>query len=80
MCYGDTGKAKEETILQLMKKHDLKHPVYVGDTEGDAISCKKAGIPVIFASYGLGNMEPEDYIAKIDSLPELVEVMKKIDR
>ena len=75
LCYGDTGRQKEETIRMLMEKYDLKAPVYIGDTKGDAIASQKAGIPVIFASYGLGTMEKEDYIAKIDSLPELVTLL-----
>ena len=39
-----------------MKKNNLKAPVYVGDTQGDADACAEAGIPFIFAGYGFGDV------------------------
>ena len=48
-------------ILKLMEKNNLTSPVYVGDTQGDADSCKKAGIPFIFAEYGFGQVDKPDY-------------------
>ena len=54
LCFGQTQTSKDQTILKLMEKNNLTAPVYVGDTQGDADSCKKAGIPFIFAEYGLG--------------------------
>ena len=56
LCFGETQVSKGETILMLMEKNGLKSPVYVGDTQGDADSCKTAGIPFIFAEYGFGNV------------------------
>mgnify|MGYP000700414525 CR=1 FL=1 len=47
-------------ILKLMEKNNLTSPVYVGDTQGDADSCKKAGIPFIFAEYGFGEVPKPD--------------------
>ena len=56
LCFGETQVPKGETILMLMEKNGLKSPVYVGDTQGDADSCKTAGIPFIFAGYGFGDV------------------------
>lgn len=33
--------------------------MYVGDTQGDANACKEAEVPMIFASYGFGEVEGE---------------------
>ena len=60
LCFGQTGTSKGQTILKLMEKNNLKHPVYVGDTQGDADACKEAGIPFIFAEYGFGNVKEAD--------------------
>ena len=60
LCFGQTGTSKGQTILKLMEKNNLKHPVYVGDTQGDADACKEAGIPFIFAEYGFGNVKESD--------------------
>ena len=44
-----------------MREHHLQSPVYVGDTMGDFLSCRKAGVPFVFASYGFGDVPEPDY-------------------
>ncbi len=56
LCFGETLTSKGQTIRTLMKKNNLKAPVYVGDTQGDADACAEAGIPFIFAGYGFGDV------------------------
>ena len=68
-CYGNTGNGKADNIKLLVERNNLKNPVYVGDTGGDAAACKEAGVPFIFASYGFGSVD--EYTAKIDSFSEL---------
>lgn len=60
-CPGDTGVFKAENIGIIAERNGLKAPVYVGDTQMDADACKKAGIKMIFASYGFGKAENPDY-------------------
>lgn len=54
MCYGDTFAPKSETMRLLIEKHSMKNPVYVGDTQGDADACHRAGVPFVYAAYGFG--------------------------
>lgn len=61
LCYGDTGTDKPETLALLIRKHSLKSPVYVGDTMGDFLSCRKVNVPFVFASYGFGEVPEPDY-------------------
>lgn len=61
LCFGDTGQGKAYNLRMLADKHSLKHPVYVGDTEGDFSACREAGIPMIFASYGFGDAPGAPY-------------------
>ena len=70
MCFGDTGTSKGQTILTLIKKHNIGSCIYIGDTQGDLEACREAGIPFIFCAYGLG--QAESYDAKIDSIEELL--------
>lgn len=78
LCYGDTNAPKNETLLQLIKKNGLKAPIYVGDTQGDADACEKAGIPMIYVSYGLGRVEhPVRTIDKMEQLIQIIEPQKK---
>ena len=72
-CFGNTGHTKAENIRLLVKRNALASPVYVGDTEGDRLSCKEAGVPFIFASYGFGS--PESFDEKIDSFSALTSVI-----
>ena len=70
MCFGDTGTSKGQTILTLMRKHNIGSCIYIGDTQGDLEACREAGIPFIFCAYGLGSAD--SYDAKIDSIEELL--------
>ena len=74
---GNKGLLKGENIKKLMERNNLKHPIYVGDTEGDFDGAKLANIPFVFASYGFGKVKKYDYIIKeISDLVKLVAVEK----
>jgi len=70
-CFGNNGFPKDENISLIVKRNGLKKPVYVGDTQGDFEACKKAGVPFIWAAYGFGHPETDDYFAKIEKFTEL---------
>ncbi len=70
-CFGNTGKSKAENIKLIASRNGLKAPVYVGDTQGDYEACKEAGVPFIWAAYGFGKPEDNNYYAKIDSFTQL---------
>lgn len=72
-CYGNTGKNKDENIRLLVKRNGLKHPVYVGDTQGDCDASRGAGVPFVFAEYGFGEADHKD--AAIGSFGELLELV-----
>lgn len=71
-CPAYTGRLKGENIRIIMERNGLSEAVYVGDTEGDANSCKEAGIPMIYAAYGFGKVEKAD--ASIQSFDELLDM------
>jgi phosphoglycolate phosphatase len=73
-CYGTKGNPKAENIKDIVIDHQLKAPVYVGDTVGDYNSATKAGVPFIFANYGFGVVE-DGQIATISTFGELVELL-----
>lgn len=70
-CPAYTGKLKGENIRIIMERNGLDEAVYVGDTQGDANACKEAGVPMIFASYGFG--EVEGIYPSIQSFRELAD-------
>lgn len=73
LCYGDTGTAKGETIRTICEKNSIKNPVYVGDTQGDADECKAVGVPMIYAEYGLGEVENPGF--KLADIRELIKIL-----
>lgn len=70
MCFGDTGTSKGQTILRLMREHNITSCAYIGDTQGDREACLEAGVPFIFAAYGLG--QADGWEAKIDAFADLL--------
>ena len=70
-CFGNTRLTKDENIHLIVKRNGLKNPVYVGDTQGDFDACKKAGVPFIWAAYGFGRPETDDYYAKLERFADL---------
>ena len=70
-CFGNTGKSKGENIRLIVERNGLKNPVYVGDTQGDYEACKEADVPFIWAAYGFGKPEDNNYYGKIDSFNQL---------
>ena len=72
---GRSGKAKAENIRMVVLRNNLKNPIYIGDTAGDAKAAKEAGIPFVFARYGFGDVE--EYDAVVDSPIELLELFNE---
>ena len=70
LCFGDTGTSKGQTILTLIKKHNIRSCVYIGDTQGDREACLEANVPFIFCTYGLGQADSWD--AAIDKIDDLL--------
>lgn len=73
LCYGDTLTSKGQTILRLMKEHDISSAIYIGDTQGDYLATREAGIPFVFAAFGLGRADAWE--AKIDCFEELLNIL-----
>lgn len=64
MAHGVNSMPKHHNIKLLIEKHQLKSPIYIGDTQGDCIETRKAGLPFVLVTYGFGTTE--DYDLKFD--------------
>ncbi|WP_345947933.1 HAD family hydrolase [Mucilaginibacter sp. PAMB04274] len=73
-CYGTKGQPKFQNIIDVVQDFELKNPVYVGDTQGDYDSAVKAGVPIIFAAYGFGDVQG-DPVATVAQFSELKELL-----
>lgn len=72
-CPGRTGLAKAENIKLVVERNNLKNPVYIGDTQGDANAAKAANVPFIYAEYGFGDVE--SFEEKIESFEDLLNII-----
>lgn len=52
--YGMNFQQKHVNLKILIDRHNLKNPVYVGDTDSDRKECDLAHIPFVFVSWGFG--------------------------
>lgn len=73
LTHGGTGLPKERNISTLIERYNLKHPVYVGDTETDSRAAHAAGAAMVWCRYGFGRVD--DAEAVIDSFQELPQVI-----
>lgn len=71
-CPGTTGLLKADNIRLMVNRHQLKNPLYVGDTYGDQTAADEAGVLFAYASYGFGKAARYDY--KLSSFEELTEL------
>lgn len=69
LSYGDTRLQKAENMQLLSQRYNLRHPVYVGDTDGDSRESRRAAIPFVWVSYGFG--KTNDYDLQFDSFEAL---------
>lgn len=72
--HGENGLSKAMNIKQIVDLYSLQHAVYVGDTQTDCNSAHQAGIPMIWAAYGFGNVTDPD--AVIHSFPQLLQTIQ----
>lgn len=72
LCFGDTHTGKGATIRALMERHGIESCAYIGDTQGDLEACREAGVPFIYAAYGLG--QAEDWDARIERIGDLLDM------
>lgn len=69
MAHGVNSMPKHHNIKLLIDKHNLQNPVYIGDTHGDSIETRKAGLPFVLLTYGFGTSD--DYDFKFDDFKSL---------
>ncbi len=73
-CFGNTGTCKGETIRTLMRRNHIVRACYVGDTQGDLEAARMAGLPFVWAAYGLGH--PAQFDAQIHAFPDLLQLLQ----
>ena len=76
LCFGDTGTEKGETILELMRRHQITDAVYIGDTQGDFEATVVADIPFIWAAYGFGS--PAGAAGRITDIRQLPQTLQAL--
>ncbi len=60
MAHGVNSMPKYHNIQLLIDKHGLENPVYIGDTNGDSIDSRTAGLPFVLVTYGFGTSDTYD--------------------
>lgn len=76
VCFGDTKRSKDVSMKICAQRNELDRAVYVGDTAGDLLSARLAGLPFIYAAYGFGDVDAQREnvlsIGTFSMLPEAV--------
>lgn len=70
---GRTGKAKADNIALVVERNGMKHPLYIGDTQGDYNAASAAGVPFLHAAYGFGSIDREvPFVEQFSAIPAAV--------
>jgi len=77
MAHGVNSMPKHYNIKLLVDKHNLKKPVYIGDTLGDELETRKAGLPFVLLTYGFGTTE--DFDLKFDDFITFTEYFMNLE-
>lgn len=72
LCHGQTGLPKSENLKQIVLRHQLAHPVYIGDTQWDEEASRLAKMAFIYANYGFGKISAP--CPSVQSFSELLNV------
>jgi phosphoglycolate phosphatase len=73
-CWGNTGRSKGENLRAVIERGGAQQPVFVGDTEGDALAARENGVSFVHASYGFGSVERYEHrIARFEELIGLID-------
>ncbi|MDE6802251.1 MAG: HAD family hydrolase [Muribaculaceae bacterium] len=73
LTYGETGQSKDCNIATIIRRHDLRSPLYIGDTQGDSNAAHAAGADMAFARWGFGSCT--DAELQFDSFPQLTQTL-----
>jgi phosphoglycolate phosphatase len=68
-CFGTTKTPKGDTISLVMRRNKKSKGAYVGDTAGDQIAARQAGLDFYHARYGFGS--PAQDCLGFDSFPQV---------
>jgi phosphoglycolate phosphatase len=64
-------------IRELITRHGLQRPVYVGDTDSDRKQSELVPLPFIFVDYGFGKAQKFDL--RVSSFSEFVATVSVLD-
>ena len=71
---GRTGLDKAGNIALVVRRHGLKRPLYIGDTQGDYNAAVKADVPFLHAAYGFGSVDaPVPAVERFADIPGAAE-------
>ncbi|WP_313370937.1 HAD family hydrolase [Sedimentibacter sp.] len=73
--HGRTKLSKGENIKLIIERNKLDKAVYIGDTQGDYVAAKYAGIPFVHAKYGFGTVT--EATSFINTFDELLKILSK---
>ncbi len=73
-CSGKTNLTKVDNLKLLMKRNNIDHSIYIGDTEKDYCSAINSNNKFIWATYGFGVCKNYDY--SINDISELLTILQ----
>ena len=78
VSYGENPVPKSENMKRLIAQHNLRCPIYMGDTQGDCDETHLASIPFVYARYGFGRCQGYDMV--VDGFAEMADYFVELKK
>jgi len=69
--FGRSNRSKEEMIKEIVEKHQLKNPLFIGDTVLDSMAAQRASVKFGFVTYGFGSVKAQPKFEKFSEILNL---------
>jgi len=77
IAHGSNYQPKHLNIRELISRHGLQRPVYVGDTDSDRKQAELVPLPFIFVDYGFG--KAQKFALRVSSFSEFVATVSGLE-
>lgn len=72
ICSGNTGKNKNTSLKELIKRNKIRNAIFIGDTKSDLNAANSSNIPFLYCTFGFGKLRVKNKFNSFKELPNKI--------